>query len=207
MRCVVMCMLECLYRFPFLFIGSFLNPRVYNCSFLPCRPHPSPENPICPWSNALHHPHTSRQVFSPPRTRMRRPPQPQLQQASTCSLARLTSPAPFCRQIAIYDRRAQFGGRCGVYICGAAAQHGAAGGAGCAASTRGRPAAAECGAWGTSPARWRRTRWGASPRGGESGCEPGDDEAGAGASVRSPLEGTQNDVWRYRTSSSRLHFW
>ncbi|KAH9171152.1 hypothetical protein EDB89DRAFT_1907165 [Lactarius sanguifluus] len=64
--------------------GSFLNPRVYNCSFLPCRPHPSAENPICPRSNALHHPHTSRRVFSP--LRMRRPPQPQLQ----CSRRRPT---------------------------------------------------------------------------------------------------------------------
>ncbi|KAH9174077.1 hypothetical protein EDB89DRAFT_2068024 [Lactarius sanguifluus] len=63
--------------------------------FLPTvRLRPSPENPIYQRSNALHHPHTSPQVFSPPR--MRRLPQQQ-QQTSTYSVAGLTSPASFCR--------------------------------------------------------------------------------------------------------------
>ncbi|KAH9007843.1 hypothetical protein EDB84DRAFT_160263 [Lactarius hengduanensis] len=111
---------------------------------------------------------------------MRRPPQPQLQQTSTCSLARPTSPAPFCRQM---DRTlSTTGGR------------NTGGDAGlrhlplrCCSTTR-RCRQASCGGmWSTSPARWRRTRGVASRRRWART---------RGAAMRSPLEGTQN-VWRY----------
>ncbi|KAH9055539.1 hypothetical protein EDB87DRAFT_1640161 [Lactarius vividus] len=78
---------------------SLLNPRLLNRSFLPCHtcPHPSPESPSCQWSNGLHHPRMSGQVFSS--LRLRRLPRPQMLRTSTCSLARPTSPKHFCCQI------------------------------------------------------------------------------------------------------------
>ncbi|KAH9055552.1 hypothetical protein EDB87DRAFT_1688100 [Lactarius vividus] len=74
------------------------------------------------------------------------------------------------------------GGRRGVCLSGAAGR------AGCAAIAHGRPAAAACRALlrhaGGGPEGVRRVA-------GEGGREPGGDEAGA--AVRSPLEGTQNN--------------
>ncbi|KAH9032417.1 hypothetical protein EDB85DRAFT_2275057, partial [Lactarius pseudohatsudake] len=84
---------------------------------------------------------------------MRRPPQPQPQQTSTCSLARPTSLAPFCRRIRRCLRPASA-------IRGAMRHLPLR----CCSTTR-RCRQASCGGmWSTCPPRWRRTRDVASRR-------------------------------------------
>ncbi|KAI9440954.1 hypothetical protein H4582DRAFT_1508119 [Lactarius indigo] len=118
-------------------------------SFLLChvRPNPSPENPICQRSNALHHPHMSGQVFSPLRTQ--RLPQQQLRWTSACSLA-----LPPDRRPSTTGAR-NMGRRRIVSICGA-------GEAGSAASTE----------HGTHLRRAGGGPEGAARRGGEGGRGP-----------------------------------
>ncbi|KAH9032421.1 hypothetical protein EDB85DRAFT_1245722 [Lactarius pseudohatsudake] len=108
------------------------------------RPHPSPENPLCRRCNALYNHHTSHRSFSP--LMMRRPPQQQ--QTWTYSLARPTSrTTPFCRRIGHRRQPARImqgaTRRLNLRCCSTARP---AGGAGCAASANGKPAAVERGA-------------------------------------------------------------